>query len=391
MDKKIYFQERIKQLHHLMNSEGLDVVVVLKPEHVMYYSGFNPIINSKPVFFVLTKEGESFLLVPALRYSHAKEEASVEDVKVYGMWGRIESLGADPLDVLRQLVSGENLRVGLELNYISVEWYKALQHILSPCEIQSISPLIGQQTLIKDEYEIDLIRKAARLADCGTTTIIHHLQVGLNEMEACTEAQYAMRQLWQNEFKDYEPCGYGTADGGMIDSLFAWCLTNERIAYGCDTPKAYRVQSGDISLPMAWAKLDGYHAENERTILVGSVSGTREAAYLAMLKARQNVFNALRPNVPIRDLYHVAAECFSAAGFAHILPGRIGHGIGTSAHEALSINASNEGKIKPGMIISIEPGVMDPSWGGVRHSDTVLITPTGYEVLTKSPAGELRI
>ena len=90
-------------------------------------------------------------------------------------------------------------------------------------------------------------------------------------------------------------------------------------------------------------------------------------------------------------MYEEAATCFTTAGFGHILPGRIGHGIGASAHERLSINRGNKQKLKPGMVISIEPGLMDPDWGGVRHSDTVLITETGYEVLTKLPAGELRI
>lgn len=391
MNKQGYFKERIQHLGRLMEAKNLDVVIVVKPEHVMYYSGFNPIINSHPVFFIMTKEVNSFLLVPALRQAHAEKEAAIDEIKAYGMWGRVDSLGSNPFEVLRQLFPSSNLRIGIEATYITVEFYKQIETVFKGCSLVSISDVIEQQKLIKDDYEIGLIRKASELVDCGTSTIIKELQLGRSEMEACTEAQYEMRMLWQRCYSEHETCGYGTADGGMIDSLFAWCLSNERIAYGCDTAKHYYVQSGDLTLPMTWAKLDGYHAENERTLLVGTVSILQENAYRSMLEARQAVFKVLSPNVSCGELYEEAATCFTTAGFGHILPGRIGHGIGASAHERLSINRGNKQKLKPGMVISIEPGLMDPDWGGVRHSDTVLITETGYEVLTKLPAGELRI
>lgn len=342
-------------------------------------------------FFVITKEAESFLLVPALRKAHAQKEAAIDDIKAYGMWGRVESLGAIPFEVLRQLFTAKQLRIGIESTYMTVDFFNDLQTAFKSATLVSISELIESQKIIKDAYEIELIRKASQIVDCGTMAIIEELQAGKSEMEACTEAQYAMRMLWQQKFSAHETCGYGTADGGMIDSLFAWCLSNERIAYGCDTAKNYYVKSGDITLPMTWAKLDGYHAENERTLLVGAVDSLKETAYTAMLEAREAVFKILQPKVSCGQLYDVAAHCFSEAGFGHILPGRIGHGIGASAHEHLSLNRGNEDILKPGMVISIEPGLMDPSWGGVRHSDTVLITETGYEVLTKSPAGELRL
>ncbi|MEG2143864.1 MAG: M24 family metallopeptidase, partial [Oscillospiraceae bacterium] len=169
----------------------------------------------------------------------------------------------------------------------------------------------------------------------------------------------------------------------MIDSLHVWCLTNEHIAFGCDCPKDYLPREGDLSLPMAWAKVNGYHAENERTIAVGALSGIRERAYAAMLEARAAVFERLKPKNTFEELYFAAAQVYTQYGFGDILPGRVGHGVGSSAHEFPSLEKGNQILLTPGMVITVEPGLMDKAWGGVRHSDTVLITKTGFEALTK--------
>ena len=128
----------------------------------------------------------------------------------------------------------------------------------------------------------------------------------------------------------------------MVDSLHVWCLSNGHIAYGTDCPKAYVPQRGDVTLPMAWAKVDGYHAENERTLAIGTLSGTREKAYRAVLEAREAVFSILRPGVLFEDLYKAAVGVFQQNGFEDILPGRVGHGVGNSAHEFPSLESGNQ-------------------------------------------------
>ncbi|WP_197736360.1 MULTISPECIES: Xaa-Pro peptidase family protein [Acidaminococcus] len=245
--------------------------------------------------------------------------------------------------------------------------------------------------IVKDEYEISCIRKSAELVDMGVKTTIDYLTQGYSEAEASTEGQYAMRKLWHQKYRDSEVCGYGTSEGGMIDSLHVWCLSENHISYGCDAPKHYYPKEGDLTLPMAWAKTDGYHAENERTIIIGGASEFKNHAYDSMLHAREAVFSILKPGILFKELYFAAAKVYSDAGFENILPGRIGHGCGCSAHEFPSLAPNNEIPLAPGMVITIEPGLMDKKWGGVRHSDTVLITEDGYERLTKLDNGRIVI
>ena len=108
-----------------------------------------------------------------------------------------------------------------------------------------------------------------------------------------------------------------------------------------------------------------------------------------MLRAREAVFKILKPGTLFKDLYFAAAKVYSDAGFEKILPGRVGHGVGCSAHEFPSLDPKNEIPLAPGMVITVEPGLMDKSWGGVRHSDTVLITESGYERLTVLENGKI--
>ena len=391
LEKSVYVEMRISRLKEKMSANGIDAVIIRKPETAFYFSNFNPVLNSHPAFVVVTLDAEPCLLVHSIRCAHAKEEGALKRVELYGKWGANVPLAGKAADAIRLLVGKEKLCLGMELDDISMDFYQEIQEVLHPDKIVSVSGLVNMMKIIKDEYEISCIRKSARLVDRGVETAIHALERGCSEAEAATEGQYAMRKLWHEKFPDMEVCGFGTSEGGMIDSLHVWCLSNGHIAYGCDCPKHYHPQNGDLKLPMAWAKTGGYHAENERTIIIGELDSYKRRAYDGMLRARESIFNILRPGTAFEDLYRAAAQVYTDYGFGDILPGRVGHGIGCSAHEFPSLAMGNKIALKPGMVITVEPGLMDKGWGGVRHSDTVLITEEGYESLTKYNMGEISI
>lgn len=383
--------KRLERLKAQMSEKGIGAAVLVKPENVFYFSHFNPVINSHPVFMLVPSQGEPCLLVHCLRYAHAQEESCIDSIRCYGRWGDAPSLAQEPADAIGRLLGASVDTVGFELESIPAALCTQLCEKLRIRSSVSLSEEISVMKMVKDAYEIDCIRRSARLVDCGVQTAIEYLRKGRSEAEACTEAQYRMRKMWHKSFPEYEVCGFGTSEGGMIDSLHVWCLSNEHIAYGCDCPRHYIPVGGDVSLPMAWAKLGGYHAENERTVISGKLSGPRERAYSAMLEARAGIFQILKPGVRFEELYSAAANVFSAHGFGDILPGRVGHGVGNSAHEFPSLARGNRIALAPGMVVTVEPGLMDKGWGGVRHSDTVLITGSGYEVLTKLDSGLLRL
>lgn len=386
-----YIKVRLEKLQNYMDEQQLDVVVIARPENVFYYSGFNPILNSHPAFVLVQKGKENCLLVHAIRHDHAVTEGALKTVQLYGKWGSNPSLAMDYVDAMRVLLGDSKLHIGLEQDYISMELYKRLQNKLHISETEDITEFIRTQRIIKDDYEISCIRKAAHLTDVGVETAISYLGQGYSEAEACTEGQYQMRKTWHNCYPDYEISGFGTSEGGQPDALVVWSMANERIAYGCDCPIHYKPVSGDLVLPMSWARIGGYSAENERVIFVEHLDGFKEQAYDAMLEARSAIFEILRPNTTFEELYFAAAHIFEKNGFGDILPGRTGHGMGLSCHEFPSLTKGNTIPLAKGMVFTVEPGLMTKNWGGVRHSDTVLITEDGYECLTKLDRGKRSI
>lgn len=386
-----FVYDRLSRLREKMNDRGIDTVILQKPENVFYFSNFNPVLNSHPAIMVVTLEEEPCLLVHAIRCDHAKEEGAIGNVQLYGKWGANTALALKAEDAVAQLVKRRGGRLGIETDHISVDFRDSLKRVLEPEEIVSVSETVNLMKIIKDEYEIGRIRRAAELVDTGVGTCIDYLKQGYSEAEASTEGQHAMRVCWHEKFRDEEVCGFGTSEGGMVDSLHVWCLSGPHIAYGCDCPKHYYPKDGDLTLPMAWAKVGGYHAENERTLIIGELDAFKRNAYDSMLKARESVFQILKPGTRFEELYEAAARVYTDYGFGAILPGRVGHGVGCSAHEFPSLAKGNRILLEPGMVITVEPGLMDKGWGGVRHSDTVLITDTGYEPLTRYESGEIVI
>lgn len=391
MEGREYVYARVKRLQKKMSEQGIEAVILQKPENVFYFSSFNPVINSHPALVIIPAQGEASLLVHSIRCDHAREEGALAQVELYGKWGAGIPLAMKPAEAARELLGKVKGRIGLELNCISVSFAREIEQALEAKETVSVSDLIERMRIIKDDYEIGCIRKSALLVDIGVEAAIEALRQGYSEAEASTEGQYAMRQAWHRRFRDLEVCGFGTSEGGMIDSLNVWCLSNGHIAYGCDCPKHYQPKEGDLTLPMAWAKTGGYHAENERTVIVGKLDAFRRNAYDGMLEARESIFRILKPGTRFEELYDAAARVYSDRGFGDILPGRVGHGVGCSAHEFPSVARGNRLLLEPGMVITVEPGLMDKSWGGVRHSDTVLITENGFERLTKYEMEEIVI
>lgn len=383
MDIRNFVSQRIERLKNKLAEKGLDTAIIMKPENAFYFSNFNPVINSHPCFVIISVKKGVSLLVHSIRCDHAKVEGALENVQLYGKWGANKSLAMDPIYAVKEILSDEPIRLGLELDAISFKLYQQILKKLNIDAVVDISNEINMMKIIKDEYEISCIRKSADLVDIGVETTIRYLQEGYSEACASTEGQYQMRKAWSEKYGDTEVCGFGTSEGGMIDSLHVWCLSNEHIAYGCDCPKHYIPMQGDISLPMAWAKVNGYHAENERTVIINKIEGKRDKAYKSMLEARQAIFDIMRPGVTFESLYLAAADVFIKDGFGDILPGRVGHGVGNSAHEFPSLAKENLILLEAGMVITVEPGLMEKTWGGARHSDTVLITDNGYECLTK--------
>lgn len=302
-----FLKKRVEELTKFMKENDIDVSIISSPENVFYYSNFNPIIGSHPAFVIIKQNGEHILLVHCIRNAHAQEESSVNNILLYGKWGKNSPIALDYIDAIEIILKDKNLKIGLEKKFSSLEFCNKLGEKNRSNEFYDISKFISNEKIIKDEYEISCIRKAAFLTDIGVETAIEYLKKGYSEAEACTEGQYQMRKAWHKYFPDCEVSGFWTSEGGQVDSLVVWSMANGRISYGCDCPAHYIPKDGDIVLPMAWARINGYAAENERTIIIKAENDFINKAYASVLEAREEVFKILKPGTLFEELY-LAAE-----------------------------------------------------------------------------------
>ena len=377
-----YVKKRIEGMQAIMARKGVDVTILMRPENVFYFSNFNPILISHVPYFILTQD-DAFLLVHCIRHDHAVNEGAVDKVLCYGKWGATKAVAMDAMDAMRELLGDKPLTVGVEGDYASMNVLNRLKDKLNVRAYVDIAQDAVDLRLIKDPHEIQMCRISGELVDLGVTRAIEALEAGASEAQAATQGQYAMRQLWHEKYQQYEVSGFSNSETADIDTLVVWCMSNERLNYGCDCPTGYVPMPGDLTMPMSWARVAGYNVENERTVMVGRVNDERLRAYNAMLKARDQIFKLLRPGTIFEDLYFAAMKEYEDAGFGAILPGRCGHGMGLSTHEFPSVTKGNKAPLAPGMVFTVEPGLMSAELGAVRNSDTVLITEDGFESLAK--------
>ena len=385
-----YVKQRIDRMRESMLQKGADVAIMMRPENVFYFSNFNPIIISHVPYFIITPD-DAFLLVHCIRHDHAVNEGAVDKVLCYGKWGATQAIAMDALDAMREILGDKAVTVGVEGDYANMNFLDRLRTKLNVKRYVDVAQDALDLRLIKDPHEIRMCRISGELVDLGVSRAIEALESGASEAQAATEGQYAMRGLWHEKYQKYEVSGFSNSETADIDTFVVWCMSNERLNYGCDCPSGYVPEPGDLTMPMSWARIGGYNVENERTVIVGYVNEERTRAYDAMLRARGQIFKMLRPGVIFEDLYFTAMKEYEDAGFGRILPGRCGHGMGLSTHEFPSVTKGNKKELAPGMILTVEPGLMSAELGAVRNSDTVLITENGFEFLTHSKRDKIII
>lgn len=147
MECRQFINERIERLREKMRLKEIDTVILQKPENVFYFSNFNPVLNSHPAIMIISLEQEPCLLVHAIRCDHAREEGATDNVQLYGMWGSNPSLCLKPEDAVGLIIEKRQLRVGLELDCISVDFSCSIQKVLEPREIISISETVSMMKM----------------------------------------------------------------------------------------------------------------------------------------------------------------------------------------------------------------------------------------------------
>lgn len=369
----IDFSARIAKLRGVLNEQGLDAGVVMAPANIAYLSGFQALLYSRPIYLIVDS-GRTELVVPGLEEEHATHAAGIDAVHVYYEHPEKGKAGENAPDTLaaRLRAIGAN-RVGLEYGSAPIALREHLEG--AGATTGNLSPAIITMRLIKDEGEIALMRQAAALARIGVMATLAAAAPG--------QSQLAIESIGTNAILEAVPELTPNATINLLQ--FTTSGPETSLPHLITTTR--RLNRPDLAIHSRQVSVDGERAELERTFAIGEMDAETRRVFDVAEEAQLAAMEACKPGTPMRDVDLAARSIIQAAGYGEYSIHRTGHGLGIEAHEAPYIRWDVEAPLEVGMVVSIEPGIYIPGIRGARHSDTVVVTANGPDVITDAPRG----
>lgn len=364
------FTRRHDRLLLELRQHGAAGAVFTSMESLFYLTGATVEPLERPFFLVIDAiSGGRTLLVPELERAHlAKAWSEGLEIRTYRDF---------------PAPAGEGWRDHLEplLGSSFVVDPEAPLHIAQELLARggTLGDLLRPVRLIKSPYEIERVAIAADYARRGMENLLTAAYRGATVGELYMTSSSTLRSV--------------VAEQDSFDPLATSVTVAPWPAPLSSQPHA--IPSMDATLEagphvvMALTRINGYSAECERTFFTTQPTSDEHDAFAAMMAARKLAFSLIRPGIPGAEVDAAVNDLLRSRGFGHhgSRQHRLGHGFGLSAHEPPWLAVGGDDVLAENMLISIEPGVYIDGVGGYRHSDTVLVTSTGYRVLTPTPDG----
>jgi Xaa-Pro aminopeptidase len=376
-----FLSRQEKLLEHLQTRE-LSGAILFDRDYILYYSGFAFIPTERPIALLLNTEPETALFVPQLEVEHAERNPHIDRVLPYVEYPDETHPMQSLTNKLGEL--GIKGRIGAdEDGYPWVLGYRGPSlRDLTSAEIIPLRSFIEDQMMIKSPAELDLIRESVRWGNLAHTLLQRYTKVGKTETDvsqrASDEATRAMLDAIGPIYSAQSPFG-GGAQAGYRGQIGRHAAIPHAMAANIT------FQAGDVLVTGASAPVWGYVSELERTMIIGSPSDEQSRFFNHMLALQNLAFEALGPGVKCTSVDRKVRGYYEEHNLEKYWRHHTGHAIGLRYHEGPFLDIGDDTLIQPGMVFTVEPGLYVPKLGGFRHSDTVVITETGIELLTYYP------
>jgi Xaa-Pro aminopeptidase len=269
----------------------------------------------------------------------------------------------------QQLAQMSGLQVlGFETAHILHRDFQRLNEAGSRWQWRPTVDLVETLRERKDETEIACIANAANVATTALERTLPQVRVGMTELSVAGILERELRNAG--------------SEGFAFPTIVA---SGPRSALPHAHSSARELESGDFLLMDFGAVVDGYCSDLTRTMVVGTASEEHRAVYDIVRVANQRGAQGVRAGMSGRDADALARDYIERAGFGPLFGHSLGHGIGLEVHEAPRLARTAEGVLAEGAVVTIEPGVYRPGWGGVRIEDDVVLAADGPRLLTNFP------
>ncbi len=379
------YRRRIELVRKQLKRRKIDALYLTNGTSIFYLTGYSFIATERPAALIVPFDGNVTFMGPLLEEDHvALKTRIIEEVRTYMDYPGEKH----PIEYFARFMKEMKLsrkRIGIDnkAGTASIWGYRGppITKKLKEAKFVDLKDIVPSMRLIKTEEEIHLIKESAKWANLAHSLLQEYTSAGSWDVEialaATIEAAATMKKTLGS---NYEPVRKSTPLGvgfrGQIGKMSA-------IPHSIATRKV--IHKGDVVVTGAWADVGGYSCELERTMIVGEATTKQSRYFHVMTEAQDAAIKTIKSESTCSQVDKAAINVFKNAGLAHLVKHHTGHGLGLEGHEPPWLDIGNDEPLHSGMIVSCEPGIYETGYAGFRHSDTLLVTGDGPEVITFYP------
>lgn len=351
--------QRTTKLISLIQEKNMDAMIVVNAsnrEYLSYFTGSSGVLYLSPKRKVLLTD---------FRYM---EQAS-KQCKGYAIVNH-QAEGILPL-LKRYMDEDEVNVVAIESDSLTYGQYEEYAKTFDGITIRGTKGMVENLRRIKDQEEIENLSQAEKIGDLAFTHIIDYIKEnykkGITENEIALELEVVMRK--------------NGAQGTSFSSIVA---TGAKSSLPHATPGDVTLKNGDFVVMDYGCVYNGYCSDMTRTIVIGQPSARHLAIYNTVLKAQEESLKAIKPGKTGAEIDAIARKIITDEGYGQYFGHGLGHSVGLDIHENPRLSYTDDSVLESGMVVTVEPGIYIPGFGGVRIEDLVVVTKNGYRNLTSS-------
>ncbi|MGL5053499.1 MAG: aminopeptidase P family protein [Cetobacterium sp.] len=343
------------KLKRLIEEKNVDALLITSLLNIRYFTGFT---GTTGIALVI---GKNKFFITDFRYV----SQAMEEVEKQGFQLICENIS--PLKKVAELLKQFNVKkLGVENQTVTLEQFKSFENNFSKIEYINLNDIFIKEREVKSKEEISIIKKSIKIAEEALEKTMCRIKIGTKEREVAAELEYQMRKLG--------------ASKASFDIIVA---SNERSALPHGVASEKVIEEGFLTIDFG-CFYNGYASDITRTFYVGDNPTKKHLEIYEIVKeANERAIKKVKAGITVHELDSISRDFIKEKGYGDYFGHGLGHGIGLQIHEYPGISFKAENKVlKEGMVITIEPGIYIPSFGGVRIEDDILVKENSCEVLT---------
>lgn len=350
---------RVAKIRGALQKRDLPALLITDDYNRRYATGFTGSAG-----WVLITSNQALLFTDFRYWEQAALEAPEVTLVKVGLSGAATMTAA----VSAALAAANMTRVAVEANTMTLAQHRSLAKALEGVVLEPSEGLVEGIRAVKEPAEVELIRKAASIADAAFAELQPFIVPGAVERDLAVELEYRMRRL-----------------GAEKEAFATIVASGPNAALPHHRAGSRRLQTGDLVVFDFGAAYQGYNSDITRTLFLEPVPPKAREIYDIVAKAQEAAMAAVKPGARCGELDGIARTLITQAGYGEHFGHSLGHGVGLLVHEEPRLASTSKDVLEAGMCVTVEPGIYLPGFGGVRIEDSLVVTSEGSQCLTAAP------